>query len=570
VSTDVLDAALNSGDAGGAVVPANPGSVSGELVSSSTGEGFSGATAELFVEDDDQNPVASAATDDNGQFTFANLGGGTYLLRLSGSGVNQIWYGNTATSADSTPIKVELGKLTPLEPIEIGGIPVAVTGSVAVDDPSGVVIQLLAPGQADSGTPGVVATVEVGPDGKFVLPDVPSPGTYEMVVSKPGYATETRGIVLEPGQPLSGVEVTLRAGNGIIEGTVSGAGSPLGGATVTATDGTNTIETVSLTEGNVGAFTLRDLAVPGQYTVVITRPGFGPEARTVALDVGNPQNVVSVNLVPATGSVSGRALVNGNPARGLTVTISGGDVNRTTGVVSQGFAAGTYSFSNLPAPRTYTLTFSGSDTIPQVRVVDLDPNAGSQNQTGIDVSLSPDRTTIQGIVRDVGGGPASQATVRLTDGADELVMLTSDEPGVGRFEFTNVLPGTYTLTASRVGTIPVVILVNVSATTPTPPIEVQLGRQASLSGRIIPSTAHVGRPYTVKLFTPALFPVTALATVQSDPTTGAYSFGSLDAPASYVIAVFDSAAAANPIDSEVVATEPGLNIVVPDFDLSNT
>ena len=305
VSTAVIDAALSSGGAGGAVVPANPGTVRGTLVSRTTGDGFSGATAELFVDGDDTTPVSSAATDDDGAFTFSNLGAGTYLLRLSGSGVNQIWYGNTPTAEDSTPIDVELGLVTQLEPIEIGGIPVPVEGTVAIDDPSGVTITLLAPGQADPSAPGVVATVEVAPDGTFVLPDIPSPGAYEMVVSKAGFATESRQIVLQPGQPLEGVEISLRPGNGVITGTVSAPGAPLGGATVVATDGTNRIETVSLTEGDVGSFTLRDLAVPGQYTVTITATGYSTEARTVALATNAP-NAVSAWSYPPTGSVSGR------------------------------------------------------------------------------------------------------------------------------------------------------------------------------------------------------------------------------------------------------------------------
>jgi hypothetical protein len=563
VSTDVIDAALSSGEAGGAVVPANPGTVRGTLVSRTTGAGLSGATAELYVENDDTTPVASAATDDDGAFTFSNLGAGTYLLQLSGAGVNQIWFGNTATSQDSTRIEVELGVTTELDPIQIGGIPVPVEGTVAIDDPSGVTITLLAPGQADPSAPGVVATVEVAPDGSFSLPDIPSPGEYQMVITKPGFATETRRILLQPGEGLDGVEISLRPGNGVIRGTVRSPGAPLGGATIVATDGTNRVETVSLTEGEVGTFTLRDLAVPGQYTVTIAALGFSTEARTVALENGAPESSFDVQLIPSTGSVSGRALVNGAPARGLSVTISGGDVNRTTAVVSQGPNAGTYSFFNLPAPRTYTLTFSGAGTIPQVRVVDLDPLSGTQTQTGIDANLSPERTTIRGIVEDVDGTPASQATVTLTDGADELRILTADEPTRGRFEFADVAPGAYTLTASRTGTVPVVILVNVSATNPAPDLTVRLGQQASVSGRVVAPDVAV-RQYTMRLYDAALFPVTPRATIATD-ANGAYSFGALDAPVNYVVAVFASPDASDPLDSEVVRTQPGANVALPDF-----
>lgn len=566
VSNELLDAALSSDEAGGVNVPADPGSVNGQLVSSTTGQGLSGAQAELFVVGDDQNPVSSAASDDEGKFTFSNLGAGLYLLRLSGADVNEIWYGNTPTSAGSTEIPVELGTPFDLEPIVVGGIPVPVEGAVDVDDPSGTTVSLVAVGQIDPSVDPVVATVEVGADGSFVLPDVPSPGVYEMMVSKPGFATETRAVVLEPGQSLDGIEVSLRPGNGIIEGSVSSPTGPLGGATVIATDGTTEIETVSLTEGTKGAFTLRNLAVPGQYTVTVSRDGFSPEARTIALEEGQGSAGFSARLLPAIGSIQGRALVDNAPARGLTVAISGGTVNRTTAVLSQGGAAGTYSFFGLPAPATYTLTFSSADTIPQVRVIDLDPASGSENATGVDVSLSEERTTVRGMVLDVDGSPASQATVVLTDGTDPLTQLTADEPVAGEFAFSDIAPGSYTLTASRIGTEPAVQLVTVTAGAPTPPVNVRLGEQASLTGTVDGFDPTLVQA-TVRLFEPSLFPVQSLTETQTD-NAGNYSFIALDAPTAYVVAVYASPTAADPLDSEVVNTEPGKPTVVPTITVS--
>ena len=151
----------------------------------------------------------------------------------------------------------------------------------------------------------------------------------------------------------------------------------------------------------------------------------------------------------------------------------------------------------------------------------------------------------------------------MTDGADALVMLTADEPTRGRFEFANIAPGAYTLTASRVGTVPVVILVNVSSSNPVPDLTVQLGQQASVSGRVIATDVSV-RQYTMKLYETALFPVTPKLVTTTD-ATGSYRFSALDAPVDYVIAVFASPDASDPLDSEVIRTQPGANITVPDF-----
>jgi hypothetical protein len=569
ISTAVLDAALNAGGAGGVNVPTNPATITGSLVSRTTGEGFAGATAELFLQDNTEVPIATGATDAAGAFSFGNLGTGPvpYLLRLSGSGVNEIWYADARTAADATPITVTLDQTTQLDPIEIGGIPVPVEGTVDIEDPSGVTVTLFATGLADSNVPAEIASVPLNPDGTFTLPAVPSPGTFELVVSKPGFASETQRIVLQPGQPLSGVDIRLRPGNGVITGRVTGPTGPLGGATIVATDGTNRIETVSLTNGDVGTFALRDLAVPGQYSITVTRPDFATEARTVNLDPLNPQPpAVDVRLLPATGSVQGRALLDGAPGRGLTVNISGGDVNRTTAVISQGPLAGTYSFFDLPAPRTYTLTFAGADTAPQVRVVDLDPLSNTQDQTGIDASLSSQRRPVFGVVRDIDGSLLPGASVVLTDGADDLRMFTSHEPSPGRFEFSDIAPGAYTLTASRLGAVDVVVLVNVSATAPTPEINVRLGRQAGLSGRVVATDVSV-RAYTVRLYTPELFPFSHFQETTTD-ANGNYRFNELAAPEDFVIGVLTSSGGSSSVlDSLVVRTQPGTDLPVPDIVL---
>lgn len=560
VSTDVLDAALQQGEAGGAVVPTNPGGVLGQLVTSTTNAGLSGAQAELFVASNTDTPVGSAATDDTGTFTFANLGAGEYKLRLSGSGVGSIWFGDTDNPADAEVITVALGEVTKIGTITINGIPVDVAGQISVPDPTNVTVSVVVPG---SDPPAVVATTKLGPDGSFVLEDVPSPGTYQMIVETPGSAPQVRDLVLEPGRPLADIEVTVQPGAGLISGTVYGPFGPLGGATITAIDGSLEVETVSLTEEPRGTYALRNLPTPGQYTVTVSMPGYQSESRSVSLT--NDQTLASFDarLVPAVGSVRGRALVDGVASRGVKVTVTGGDVNRTSGVVSQGSDAGGYSFSGLEAPGTYTLTFTGEGLIPQVRVVDLDPLAGTENASGIDVSLSRERTAVTGVVRNVDGNPVPFAEVKLTNGADDRTMLTATSP-VGQFDFSNVEPGAYTLTASLIGTEPVTVLVNVTPATPVAPLDVQLGAQATLSGTVL-GFDPTARQVTVKLFLPAQFPNgTVLETTTTD-STGQYQFRNLAAPADFMVAVYAGPNAANPLDSAAVRTDPGANVVVPTF-----
>src|SRR5690606_2592962 len=140
-------------------------------------------------------------------------------------------------------------------------------------------------------------------------------------------------------------------------------------------------------------------------------------------------------------------------------------------------------------------------------------------------------------------------------------VLAADEPA-GRFEFSNVAPGSYTLTASRTGTAPVTVLVNVTATTPTPSLDLQLGPQASIAGTVT-GFDPTQQPPSVKLFDPAAFPHgTPLATVTTD-ASGGYTFNPLDAPVYYIVAVYAGESAADPLASARVLTVPGEAAMAP-------
>ena len=583
VTTDqaLIEAALADAEGNGAVVPTDPSTVTGVIISVTTGTGIPGVQTELFAENDPANAVATASTGADGTFSFPKLSDGEYLLRFSGVGIEPVWYDAASDVTDATTISVAPDSDVPLDPIIVGGIPVDVTGKIDVTegtDVADVKITLLAPGLSatGSGQDGsdqdgsdggpVIVEADVAADGSFVLPDVPSPGTYQLVVEQPGAGPTTRDVVLAPGEEVDDIEVEVAAGSGVITGEVRDSNGPLEGATITATDGAVEIQTVSLTEGDErGTFTLRNLPTPAQYTVTIEREGYTPETQTAAFDTERSTFRLSAVLVPSTGTVSGRATVDGNVERGLEVTVSGGDVNETKPVVSQGSGAGTYQFADLPVPATYTLTFTGPDVIPQVRVVDLDPTTGSGAVSGIDVSMSKETTVVGGVVSGPDGQPVAGAQVTLGDGSTEFTFPTADEPA-GQFEFAAVPPGSYTLTASRSGTEPAVILVTVAASEPPSFFDISLGRQAALTGRVIDPSTGSGVPgRIVRIFTPAQFPNPPAVAETTTDAQGGYRFDNLGAPEPFLVAVYLSLTTADPIDSVLARTIPSQDTAVADL-----
>jgi len=340
-------------------------------------------------------------------------------------------------------------------------------------------------------------------------------------------------------------------------------GQPLGGAAIIASDGTNTIDTVSLTDGDVGAFVLRDLATPGRYTLTVSHDGYATESRTVALEQGEPPNL-DISLRPARGGISGQVhSASGDPLGGVAVMVSGGSKPVNTSTISQGDATGSWAVGDLVAPGTYTVTFSKDGYVDQTRLVTVDGSAAGGVVAGIDAALVSSTATITGTVLDAAGHPRPLAGVELTDGVTTRTVATANDPA-GAFGLSSVLPGSYTLTVSYTGATPVVQVITVQAGE-TRDVQLQLGLEATIGGRVVDGDGQLVTTGEVRLFTPDTFPGGAQLAVVSLQPDGTYSFGAILAPANYVVAVYLSSLAVDPLDSELVASVPGESVTISDL-----
>lgn len=573
VDKGLLSKALDKGATGGQTTPVNPGVVTGKVVLFSTREGVAGVQAELFAAGDTKIPLASAATGDGGAYTFGRLNAGSYKIRFSGAGFEDTWYEAGATAADAKEVKVELGKTAALNDVELGGRPGVVKGTVASPDLTDIKATLVVPPSTAGGSdvPAEVRTVDVAADGSFVFDQVPSPARYQLVVKKVGYATETRDVVLGPAQTVENIDIVLRKGNGTMTGRINDLSGPLGGATIEATDGANKITTVSLTDGDVGAFALRALTNGQTYTLTITRAGYTTETRTVPLTTA-AVDAGTITLSKSTGSIAGTVSQNGMAALGgVTVTINAGTTTVTTFSASSGMI-GAYFVDGLPIPATYTVTFSGAGLVSQVRVQDLDPANSTADSTGVDVSLARSTALVQGIVHSADGTALAGATVVLSDGTTSRTLVTANDP-VGRFAFSTVSAGTYTLTATLPGTTAAVRLVTVTADNDQD-LDITIAAQASVTGQVLlfsdTTGTYVPLPgATVRLFNPPDFPGAPSAAVQTAVTdaNGNYTFTALPAPKNFVIAVYQTAASADALDSQLILTQPSTQLTAAPFNI---
>ena len=576
VDKGLLSEALNKGGTGGQTTPVNPGVVSGKVVLFNTREGVAGVKVELFDSGNTKVAIASAATAEGGSYTFGRLSAGKYKIRYSGAGFEDLWFEAGPTAADAKEVEVALGKTVTLDDVELGGRPGTVKGKVDAVDLTGITATLVVPGTSTGEAAAEVRTLAVSADGAFVFERVPSPATYQLIVSKDGFATETRTVALGAAQTVDGIDIVLRKGDGLITGHVLDAAPPpgappsLGGATIEATDGTTKISTVSLTDGDLGAFVLRALTTPKTYTLTISKSGYRSETRTVVLSNAQSFDAGTIALARSTGSISGTvSQIGGGPIGGVSVSVTVGDKTLTTFTASTG-DVGTYFIDKLPTPATYTITYARAGLLSQVRVQDLDPTNNTGDATGVDMALGRSDATVAGVVRGVDTGSVAGATIVLSDGTRSRTLTSANDP-VGQFVFTSVPPGAYTVTASLPGTSPSVRLVNV-VPDHDEILDITLEAQASATGQVLLLDAQTNtyKPYAgavVRLYRPADFPgapSTALQTVTTD-TNGNFLFTALEAPQNFVIAVFQTAASADPLDSQLILTQPSAQLSVPRF-----
>jgi hypothetical protein len=516
-------------------VPTDPGFVTGRVTLQTSGAGVSGVTVELFAADDPAQPLASAATDQMGAYRIADLHKGKYKVRFRGAGFVELWYDKALTFADATAFEVALGEVTSGIDIAIGGVPGSIAGKVLGEGREGATVTLQVPAAAlGSPSDAELLTVTTDGDGAFLLEDVPSPGSYELVASREGFTTVRRVVNLQAAQNLEGVEIRLRRGDGLIAGTVFTGGRPAGGVSVVASNATEEVATVSLTSGVVGGFTLRGLPTPATYTLTFTKDGFATENLTI--DLGPAQEVtgLSVRLASGTGSITGTVRLAGQgPTGGVTVTVTNTEVSSSTQSLSVG-DVGTYLVTGLPLPGTYTVTFSGPGLATQVRSVDLDPRS-SANAVGIDATMVEATATVSGTVRDA-NGPAGGVSVELTDGGSVRRTATSAHSPAGSYTVPGIPPGTYTLTFRRPGAVPKSVLLTLAAGERRT-VDVTLEPQASIAGTVHRSTGEGTTPLSgaeVLVYLASQFPNTLTARTITDGE-GAYRFPDLLAPEQYIV-----------------------------------
>lgn len=540
-------------------MPASLGLIGGQITST-TGGPIDGAAVELFDAETPDRPAQATVTNASGVYRFGSLPEGTYLLRVDVAGFAEVWYRNGATIADAEPIELAPGSELPDIDVPLAGRPGSVAGTVLGADVEGAVVTVAIPAEAVEGSevlvPAVVAATELDATGQFVIPDLPTPASYELIVAKPGFATERSTVNLAPGEQRGDLQILLRTGDGRIMGTVvDTSGTPLPNVDIGATEGSSSSQTRTLSgPDDIGTFELRDLPTPATYTLTITADGYFPGSITLVLDEGQQIPDLSIVMTADVGSLSGRVTApDGTPLGGVDITIDG-DEEITTVSLSAG-DVGSWFVSGLPVPGTYTITFSQPGRVTQALSVELVSGAQA-NRSGIDAVLSRATSSVRGTVSEPGGELISGVEVALVSSSVERRTRTSDRP-IGAYGFDDLPPGPYTITYSRPGSESQTLLVDLVAGEDRVLPVITLAAQARFTGRV--TRSGVGEAGVGVVALPlATYPGVVAAQTVTGPG-GEFTIVGLDAPQTYVIE-FQAPAGGPVVASETRFLAPGETI----------
>ena len=344
---------------------------------------------------------------------------------------------------------------------------------------------------ATDGTTTRTATTLTGDDaGRFVLADLPAPGTYTVTVEGPGYATVTRELALTP-QGVEGWEVAMTAVGGAVAGTVRGDdGVGVTAAGLRLSDGTETYKSMSASDGN-GSYRFVGVAA-GTY--VLSAEAFGYVTGYAQVTVAAGGTVTSdlvLTTVPgdglvATASVTGRAtdaatggrvtcLATTEPCL-VTVTTRATALDGTTRTVTA--TAGPDDAYVLPGdgepgllPGRYTLTVSVPGYEPSTVDVAVPMGAVVEAAT---VALTPSPSLVGTVLPRVGALPTGVCVVARPAGSTTTCMPATATCTGPDARCANVEQGMYELRRLPAGAWEVV-LVGLPAEWVTPdPVEVVL------------------------------------------------------------------------------------------------
>jgi len=363
-----------------------------------------GVAVQIFDAADTKTPIATTATDDHGVYRVNNLAAGDYKIEFQGAGLQALWYPAALTDADGTKVTVKSGQEQAGLDVKVGGSPATISGTITGDDVSASTLFLKTIGPAKGSTT-----------------NASTPNVNRIV--------------------------------------------PVGtGTTTPPDDGTAVVQTIPI--GADGAFSLTNVLSPARYELVVVKAGYATSQQVIDVGAGETRTGVNITLDKGDGLIAGTVTSGSGPLSDVTITATSGQ----TAVNTVSVAGGSFTMPQLPTPATYTLLVTKPGYASQTLTTSL---TAGQRLKGLAITLSTSAGSLAGTVTiqrphqaDIA---ATGVAVTITDG--QLTVQTEtqsvDEAGraPGQWNVQGLpLPGTYTVTFSRLDLATEIVSVSLDAT----------------------------------------------------------------------------------------------------------
>lgn len=393
--------------------------VSGRVRLSDGGDAVAGATVALRSTTDPKTiPERTVATDSLGEFRFAAVPPGAFVLTATKTGFAQRKAYGIQVTADRGRSGIELLLTT-------GG-----TIEGVVTDEKGAPVAGLAV-RIDRGNPNVRAgETKTDAAGLYRFERL-LPEQYHVEVERGRERTQT-GFVEVTDDHVARLD--FRSDASLAGVVLDAAGKPLAGANVTAwSPGPPIVNRKARTDGE-GRYAIPGLT-PGQWAMTVQTFGddaFSTPAGKVTVAPG--ENAFPIRV--AAGEISGKAFVRATgaplPPRELQLTVRPLDPKAGPFDSAMAFAKkdGTFRFAGL-APGRYRIWAYSHD--PSLKALELDVDlAAGERKEGVEIALEACRTgRFRVVARDAAGKPAEGLTVSVMTGDTSITGPTpSPEPGV--------------------------------------------------------------------------------------------------------------------------------------------
>lgn len=345
------------------------GSIQG-VVASEAGPASGVSVVAMMGSSTDASNVASASTGSDGSFTLGNLPTpGAYLLTLSKTGF------------PNRTITVELAPGQKIKGQEFLLTSDAGTINGTVTDERGAALAGASVSVADAQSNAQVATattISRGAVGFFTVSGLPLPAEYTVSVSKAGYRTDTKVVLLEADRATHVLSPQLVADAIAVTGTVKSAGvggycgvhaCTVAGVEVRVTE--NDRLAGSITTGATGRYSVS--VRPGQYMVTFSKDGYVSRTVPLLFAAGSSPKLDVNDFEGAAGSIAGD--VDCLVTLGTIEVRPKGD--KAGAISTKPDAQGGFSVANLRTPGTYEIVFAPALLDPITLVVDLGPGENS-------------------------------------------------------------------------------------------------------------------------------------------------------------------------------------------------